>query len=295
MWKIPKFAYIEENKTPFEYIDPAFKDIPCNMLDLTLLPWGFLPQRKVKELVTPDHRAHLHTKVGTQVYPESHTTEHLLELAGGEKQLCEGAEQAYLFMASKFNDMETKWSDLDVTSPILTDLFQDVLATYFVDGAAPMVKIDEDKVKAELLGIWIEEGTVDRPDKFIFRYDLEEIKYHIMSGFVGPELRLMQGKKLLGKPPRRICAAFSIKSEEAIGTKTYFLGENGEPADPNSTTQTEVWADKQQAEHFWVLETDWKSESSDPEEQNFQWRVRNINDAVVAYEGDKLPLAEVDL
>ncbi|GBG30338.1 Hypothetical Protein FCC1311_065572 [Hondaea fermentalgiana] len=248
-----------------------------------LLPWGLLTPEQVEAEVAPDHEKNLHTRIRSEAYPESTTTEHLLEIAGGREQLCAGAKEAYLFMAAKFSEIpQTDWAALDVTTPTLGKLLQTISLSYLISQVQPKVEVKRDTVKVDLLNVWIEEGTVDRADKFFFRYDLDEIKYHLLSGFVGPELRLTAGKSLLGKPPRRVCAAFAIESEETLSLEMLDTAEN-------------ISNDPRKARQFWVLETDWKSDSSDPDAQDFQWRVRNINDAIVPYEGEKIPLAEVEL
>lgn len=249
--------------------------VPVGLLNL--LPWGLMPQSMVAELVEPDHRTSQHTKTGTRVYPQSKTSEQLLEMLGGDsEQLCDGVLDAYAFVRKHFNRRTWKWAPLDIMTPPLATCFQTMTNSYNTDNLTPFVETEY--ADASLLGVWLEEGSADRPGKVIGRYDADEIKYHLLAGLVGPEMLMSNGPAgVLGAPPRRICIAVCVEAMESFNVEDLAGYRTSQPASLHK--------------HFIVLETDWKmAKDQDPSDVDVQFRIRNWNDVLEAEEGEKVSI-----
>jgi len=308
-----------------------------------ILPWGFLTRNKVHELVQPCHETSIHTRIQTPAHPDSPGVEKLLELANGKDEICRGVLEAYSFVSSQFMNLEVDWAALDVASPRLSGLLSDVCSSYLSAGVSPKLDIVDSKMTATVMGIWMEEGSVDKPNKVLGMYDVNEIKYHLLSGFFPAELSANAGaENFIGASPRRLVVAVRIESLESFNIvlgpkgshqvkkepgdkveKEHVVDENTETEtilenkkeqvdeneehsketvneseenlkEPGNTKEENVDAgeleDIKQTEeplhvysHFWVIESDLQ------DKQPLQWRIRNINDAICAEEGEKIP------
>ncbi len=249
-----------------------------------VIGWGFLRQEQVVEAVEPAHLASQHTRVGTRVYPQAANVPALLDYTGGSAELCRGALEAYLAVAARFNARETSWERLDMTTPPLSDLLGRTCFLFLATRLAPLLSVNRASVQVKLLGIWLEEGSTDKPGhvrEVMGRYDLNDIKFHLISGLVGglgPEVSrpIFEALGHSGKQPLRICAAFQLDSIEAFNIETATGRTNAPP---------------QLAKHFWVFESDYaqldKGDDAQPGSE-LVWRLRNINDAIIAEEGEKL-------
>jgi hypothetical protein len=246
-----------------------------------VIGWGFLRQEQVVEAVEPAHLASQHTRVGTRVYPQAANVPALLDYTGGSAELCRGALEAYLAIVARFNARETSWERLDMTTPPLSDLLDRTCFLFLAARLAPRLSVNRASVQVKLLGIWLEEGSADKPGKALGRFDLDDIKFHLISGFLGglgPEASrpIFEALGHSGKQPQRICAAFQLDSIEAFNIETATDRTNAPP---------------QLAKHFWVFESDYaqlgKGDDAQPGSE-LVWRLRNINDAIIADEGEKL-------
>jgi len=273
----------------FERILDNFSKMPGLVFPLPphlmLLPWGFLSQKSVADRVAKDHEANMHTKIKTEVYPGSVSEEALIpDVVGSTEELVEGVEQSYLFLAKKFNEFhenQFNWADLDICAPVLAERFELLCIAYKVVNLTPKIEIAGSNLKADLLNIWIEAGTASDRKKPFFGMTMSEARYHLLSGVLGPEFSASSGSTVLGHPPRRLCAAFKIKSREKFSI-------DGELLDiatlkPNEVNAVTEWME---AEHFLVFESDWRVE------EPTQWRLRNMNDSFQVNEGEKLPWRE---
>jgi hypothetical protein len=246
-----------------------------------VIGWGFLRQEQVAELVEPAHLASQHTRVGTRVYPQAANVPSLLDYTGGSAELCRGALEAYLAVVARFNARETSWERLDMTTPPLSDLLSRSCFLFLATRLTPRLSVDRASVQVKLLGIWLEEGSADKPGKALGRFDLDDIKFHLISGLVGglgPEASrpVFEALGHSGKQPMRICAAFQLDSIEAFNIESARDRTNAPP---------------QLAKHFWVFESDFAQLGKGDEAQpgsELVWRLRNINDAIIADEGEKV-------
>lgn len=230
---------------------------------LLCLPWGLLPQSMVAELVEPDHLASQHTRTGTRVHPESKTSARLLELLGGDKDvLCDGVLSAYGYVRKHFNLRTKTWAELDVLAPPLSQLFTNAALSYLIEDFEPCVETVE--ADAKLLGLWLEEGSADRPGKALGRFDADEIKYYLLAGFMGPELLMSYGGSgVLGGPPRRIVMAVCVEAMESFNVTDHTGFKTSQPPRLHK--------------HYLVLETDWKmTKDQDPSDVDLNWRIRYV-------------------
>jgi len=257
---------------------------------LAACPLGLLSQEQIDRVVAPRHSENFFTRVGTPATLNDEMTAKLFEIAGGKEEFREGALNAFVYIMDKVADLDKEdFLEDDVTTPGLGRLLTRTRLLRTSVFMATSLRLDASKIKVNIESIWVEEGSVDKPNKALGRFDWKDIKYHLLAGFLGPELNVFGADRILGSPPRRLVVAVSFEGKMEV---------SGECAlNPERTTGYL----EEDFKHYWVFESDLAVKQEEAEggqgatashhepTYELQWRVRNINDAVAAQEGEKIP------
>jgi len=216
--------------------------------------WGFVAQDKFKGILqdtTVHERLEMYYKI-----KDSHTN-HMHEAF--EKRHVDfdeflgGAESAYVELKDHFLNPDIDFRDINLTAPRLSLFLNDCVDGYIEnEHLEPRLKIDNIQVTVQ--DLTQEFGNVDHMDKVFGLYDLEEVRYHLLSGSF-PELTL--GREMKGDTPRRLAASVLYRTRE----KFWFADKEDEP---------ENWQ-----ESLHLLE--YESPTADA---GLGWRLRNFNKAI---------------
>eukprot|EP00511_Aplanochytrium_stocchinoi_P002672 CAMPEP_0204831858 /NCGR_PEP_ID=MMETSP1346-20131115/11911_1 /ASSEMBLY_ACC=CAM_ASM_000771 /TAXON_ID=215587 /ORGANISM="Aplanochytrium stocchinoi, Strain GSBS06" /LENGTH=350 /DNA_ID=CAMNT_0051963255 /DNA_START=341 /DNA_END=1396 /DNA_ORIENTATION=+ len=279
----------EEEKPWYLWTTSHLRPWRINMNHNKFLTWGFVEQGSENMKTTMKrHHNNLHTFTHTATHGYEEGMEILSERGNSDKEFCVGAKAAYKFLAECFIACDTAVSEYDVTTPLLSEMFETVGHIYREQNLKPNLNIDFDSMDISILGVWIETGSTDKRDKVFGRWDASELKHYFIAGFLGPEYALESEQ--LGASPRRLVVAVQYDLLES-----FHITDRGKQSGKAATTSETNLAiaksnsnrEMQKSSHFWVFETDIGMEEKG--KQDLKWRVRNINDAILPNEGEKIP------
>eukprot|EP00041_Stephanoeca_diplocostata_P012590 m.210701 g.210701 ORF g.210701 m.210701 type:complete len:260 (+) comp19017_c0_seq1:272-1051(+) len=230
---------------------------PAAIGDPKLCPWGFVPQNRLRDiLVNPTVRGRQEIRVNLSSNGEFIEPYGILSdfqrLDIDFSEFSNGVGIAYQNVASLFSDASTDFRNVELVSPRLSLFLNNCLSTMDEKGHThPTVLVDT--VEPLVQELAVEFGNVDQNNKWFGVYDTEEIKFHLLGGFL-PEVTT--ANELQGNHPQRIVASVLYKAKE----KFWCAGSSEEP---------ETWSDNI---HYVEYESPAKGEIT--------WRIRNFNKCI---------------